>query len=463
MSAVPVSVTLFSYQVGFGDCFLLRFSYPGGEHRHVLIDFGTTGLPKTVETNYMTRVARDIADKCGGRLQAIVATHRHADHISGFATSADGSGPGNIIAALDIDLVLQPWTEAPNASIDGLQLAGSEAMAMKTMRKSLAAMQGVSAQIVRMLEAGSLRHLSGAVRHQLDFIGRDNLKNASAVENLMAIGKRAKAVYAWHGSSAGLAELLPGVVVHVLGPPTLVQTDTIRKQRPKDPAEFWHLAGMSLKDDAAVQQGDAMLFARHPTDRRTKLRREARWIAGRVDAARGEQMLSLVRALDNQMNNTSLILLFEANGRKLLFPGDAQIENWAYALQSEYAALLADVDLYKVGHHGSLNATPLSLWRAFAKKGDKNARDRLKTVLSTMPGKHGHAADHTEVPREKLLEQLDAKSELHSTHRLAPDALYEEITLDLTAGRASRARRAPARAARGVRGRGGAGAHAARA
>ena len=82
------------------------------------------------------------------------------------------------------------------------------------------------------------------------------------------------------------------------------------------------------------------------------------------------------------MNNTSLILLFEVNGKKLLFPGDAQLENWSYALTEaqdtkKVRAMLADVDFYKVGHHGSLNATPRKLlWEAFKKrKGRKLQHD----------------------------------------------------------------------------------------
>ena len=46
-SIKPKGMTLRSYQVGFGDCFLLSFHYDGGTHdRHVLIDFGSTGQPK---------------------------------------------------------------------------------------------------------------------------------------------------------------------------------------------------------------------------------------------------------------------------------------------------------------------------------------------------------------------------------------------------------------------------------
>lgn len=70
--------------------------------------------------------------------------------------------------------------------------------------------------------------------------------------------------------------------------------------------------------------------------------------------------------MDDQLNNTSLILLFSVEGdggtKRMLFGGDAQIENWEYALKladvEANRVLLRDVDLYKVGHHGSRNATP---------------------------------------------------------------------------------------------------------
>src|SRR6185295_9967935 len=87
-----------------------------------------------------------------------------------------------------------------------------------------------------------------------------------------------------------------------------------------------------------------------------------RWFIERMKSIRGTQLLGIMRALDKVMNNTSLILLFEVGGKKLLFPGDAQIENWSYALSKPAVRkALAGVNLYKVGHHGSLNATPKSL------------------------------------------------------------------------------------------------------
>jgi hypothetical protein len=143
-----------------------------------------------------------------------------------------------------------------------------------------------------------------------------------------------------------------------------------------------------------------------------------------MDAARGDQLLELVRILDEAMNNTSVILLFESGGKRFLFPGDAQIENWSYALSAARTdrplrAKLESVDFYKVGHHGSLNATPRSLWGLFKHRSAKpDAPDRLHTVVSTMSGKHGSSDRGTEVPRASLVDALEAESAYFSTQNL---------------------------------------------
>jgi hypothetical protein len=111
------------------------------------------------------------------------------------------------------------------------------------------------------------------------------------------------------------------------------------------------------------------------------------------------------------MNNTSVILLLEVGKHKILLPGDAQIENWAYALsRPEWTQLLKDVNLYKVGHHGSLNATPKPLWGLFRNKGAPGKQRRLGTLCSTKAGKHGSAGLGTEVPRRTLVEELKKSS-----------------------------------------------------
>jgi hypothetical protein len=134
-------------------------------------------------------------------------------------------------------------------------------------------------------------------------------------------------------------------------------------------------------------------------------------------------MLGIVRSIDDALNNTSLILLFEVGGTRLLFPGDAQIEDWRYALfdapdAAVIVGTLADTAVYKVGHHGSLNATPKTMWNGLTRRGGPEKKPRLQAVISTFGGKHGNARRGTEVPRRKLLDALEAESELFTTQTL---------------------------------------------
>ena len=59
---MKLKITVQMYRVGFGDCFLLSFRYPRFE-RHVLVDFGSTGLPKSTGSPkaHMLSIAKDIA------------------------------------------------------------------------------------------------------------------------------------------------------------------------------------------------------------------------------------------------------------------------------------------------------------------------------------------------------------------------------------------------------------------
>lgn len=449
MTTLPDKIRLRAYQVGFGDCFLLSFHYSqqidGRDERHVLIDFGSVSHPSYAPNDLLTQIAEDIKSETHGKLDAVVATHRHRDHIDGFTTNESKTASGDIIRSLKPNLVIQPWTEDPKAKTT----ATGPTQNLPSKQAFIAALDGMHAVAAQAIILGA--ELARAAKRrgaagngtglhqdqadsatQLSFLGQNNLANRSAVDNLMTMAPNR---YVYFGVDSGLEKLLPGVDVQVLGPPTLDQADqgtqsNIRKQRSRDANEFWQ-----FQADAAPRavSEKRLLFPRAKTLARVPL--SAAWLLRRLRQLSQDQFLSLVRSLDHQMNNTSVILLFTIGKKKLLFPGDAQIENWSYALfdapaklRKQIAEDLADVELYKVGHHGSMNATPKTLWNLFKHKG-ASGEDRLKTVMSTMHGTFGSDDAGTEVPRAKLVKELEAKSNLFTTEQIKAPKLWDDIDL----------------------------------
>jgi len=217
--------------------------------------------------------------------------------------------------------------------------------------------------------------------------------------------------------------------------------------RSRDKNEFWQLLAGHTKGLLPLANG----IASGASTKRAKkqpdslpLPADGRWFARRLSALRGAQIFEIVTALDNQMNNTSVILLFEFGGRKLLFPGDAQLENWRYALHEvgdgveaeKNVKLLSDIDFFKVGHHGSLNATPKRMLWAHLTRRKAVGNARLRTMMSTMPGKHpGKVGGIGEVPRKPLLKALETETVLANTDDLKkskdPNKVewFQEVTI----------------------------------
>ena len=70
--------------------------------------------------------------------------------------------------------------------------------------------------------------------------------------------------------------------------------------------------------------------------------------------------------------------------------------------------ILGSIDFYKVGHHGSTNATPIPVVGAL--------NTACAAMCSTATGAYGSVDKHTEVPRIDLLAALDARTQ-HRTVR----------------------------------------------
>jgi len=414
MPTHPTKVIIRMFNVGFGDCFLLTFQYEKPlKDQHILIDFGS------VAKGDLKGIANAIKEACAGKLHAVVATHRHKDHISGFSDAGGKDSPGAVIASCTPEVVLQPWTENPDAAAN----ASSAPLLSRTKKASdeklfFASMEAMNAFAEAVLSQAPRWRGVGGRATTLEKLAANNTKNPDAVKNLRTMGKKPPR-FLQYDSPSGLedSKLLPGVKVRVLGPPTLKEQNI--KKYAKNSDEYWIACKYwGLQERASSFVGKSDLFPRQPHYGKRSRPFHTRWFAQRADAALKSNILGIVTVLDSFLNNTSLILLFEVNGKKLLFPGDAQLENWTWALgQKGIKDLLKDVDLYKVGHHGSRNATPKALWNNFDKRKSKGKKTLLKTIMSTSAGVYGKT-EEGKVPATNLVKALKKESNLSNTQDL---------------------------------------------
>jgi hypothetical protein len=277
----------------------------------------------------MPHVVADIAKVTRKRLALVVATHEHADHVSGFARFAAD------FAGFEIGEVWMPWA---------MDLDDPDAASLRARRLALAE------ALLAHFRAGGV---SGAA---LDAV-LNAVDNATALRALRSgFSGAARAVrYLAAGETPALPVQLSGLEVRVLGPPR--DPALLKKMLPPASQRFLRAdAGGQVAVDAVQPFADLWRLRDAATARLAYGLTAEDERRLRDDAQSFEEAAF---ALDSHVNNTSLVLLFSAGGRGLLFPGDAQWGNWKGWLDQPTAAqLLEEVAFLKVAHHGSHNATP---------------------------------------------------------------------------------------------------------
>ncbi len=427
MTPRPSSVRLRAYQVGFGDCFLLTVGYgsplpDGRTEGHLLVDFGSRGTRRGQPT--LGRVAELIRADCGGTLDAVVATHRHQDHVSGFGTAAalealDGVRPG---------LVVRPWTDAPADAIDhstgvGTPLHGPDSREFVGLLDRMAEQSSAVAEIFAVDRTDD-----GSRARELSELG---IPNAAALATLDDWGGEDRTRWVKAGDEVDVG--LPGVRVRVLGPPTLEQVPGLQHYASSS-AEYW----LGLTRDSRIQPLVERAGDPAATDRLVAAPDgfgAPAWLLDRLRKASTGQVLAIVDGFDEVLNNTSVVLLVTVGRRTLLLAGDAQVENWSWALDralaptkpdTELRRALAGVELYKVGHHGSRNATPKRLYDLWTQAPQPRP---LVSVMSTCGGLYGKTPT-TAVPQDKLVTALRAAGSLYSTEHLPERSAWFDVEAD---------------------------------
>lgn len=322
------------YRVGFGDCFLLSVA-EGAERGHALVD---CGVHPTADIKTFDKVMDDIERTTDGRLALVVASHEHADHISGYGRFRDR------FAAFHIGEVWMPWALDPNDP-DAVALRAGRLELVRTLGLHLGAVGGPP-------EIADVLLNLGFTAGPLGVSG-----NAVAVDALRSRfgGAARKVRYFEAGARPEVPEELRGLTVRVLGPPR--DPAFLKRMNPPAGQRFLQLKGRQaeplnplvpfLKKWELLQSEGRRRLGTRAADELN--------LAGELE----DSIQQLALTLDTAVNNTSLVLLFDFVGHTLLFPGDAQWGNWQSWLDAPGAdTLLAGLSFLKVAHHGSHNATP---------------------------------------------------------------------------------------------------------
>lgn len=374
------------YRLGVGDCFLVRFPRPGNADLKILVDCGVhqsqPGGP-----DRMAKVIDDLHATTDGKLDLIIATHEHYDHLSGFPAMLEKFGKSSA------GQIWAPWCQDENDAF-GKELRVKKERALTALTDAHARM-GLAGDSGRADQLGSV----------LGFFGDDGGKK------LKSFGAALKAL-----CPGNIDYLEPGeppleliedqLRAFVLGPPRNRQL--LRRADPskKDVAQVYNFDSyMGLLEQIEPALGKEPI---RPFDNRYALPLEGSkalsffqqryWApasepdpaaatipasdknAHHIDTGQDWRRIdgdwlgaatTLAMQLDVETNNTSLVIAFELGPKRqggpvLLFAADAQVGNWLSWQDVKWSFegreiggpdLLKRTIVYKVGHHASHNAT----------------------------------------------------------------------------------------------------------
>ncbi|HXD30567.1 MAG TPA: MBL fold metallo-hydrolase [Pyrinomonadaceae bacterium] len=401
-----VSVRIRMYRQGLGDCFLLTFQQQGKEDFNMMVDCGllqgtrnSTEIMKQVVENVESTlsVSRKIDGEQKKWLDVVVLTHEHADHISGFGQAQD------IFNRIHFGEVWAGWMDDESHP------------KYKAVRERFhKQVTGLRAALARM-KSDAQQGLKETVTHLLEDFFDENVLGVE--DNVLgAKATKTKRTPAWEFAlnksvkdprfcRPGSMFTLPGfddIRIYILGPSE--NYDDFTKVDPSEEDTYRSEgSGFALADSffAAVAEDSDLFDAelRQPFENHLRIDADVRAKehdffkthygfdeqtpdpSGKKDPNAWRRINddwlsmagSLALKLDSYTNNTCLAFAIEfvSSQKVLLFPGDAQFSNWLSwqeltwqipdekGVKQEVKAehLLNRTVFYKVGHHGSHNAT----------------------------------------------------------------------------------------------------------
>jgi hypothetical protein len=420
------------YRQGLGDCFLLTFYSDEKSIFNMVIDCGVLSTSSD-HVKLMLDVAKDIAKETGNEIDILVATHEHWDHVSGFVQAA------TIFDSIKIKEIWMGWPENDKDPFSK-SLKDANKLRLNTLMTAYDKMNSAKHTLTFHMspeqKLGMDKYID-SFEGFFEFFGisSDGKGKSSGLANTgdamkYLLGRKAKHVFHTpHSNSVVTNTNLPGVRFYILGPPKDIKA--LRKMNPsKNDSEVYEMvnnlsSGLSFcsaiigDTDPNIPFADADTFPEDTKSEyfRSYLEKDNSW--RKID--NDWWMLSsglMAQVLDKVVNNTSLTFAIELieSGKVLLFAADAQVGNWLswksynWKVQNEKKDSVVTIDdllsrtvLYKVGHHGSHNAT---LREDGLEKMISNDLIAMLPVNKEMAGKKGW----NKMPFKPLLESLEEKT-----------------------------------------------------
>ena len=428
------------YRGGTGDFFILQFTSKGKLTFQMMIDCGCIDASRQ---HFIDRVS-DLKAYTKGKIDLLVVTHEHADHINGFMYASE------IFKDITFKKVWFSWTEddedefANNlrknySELDkAVRLATSRLTALADTKyfDKVYAAEGNRDEIIE----GKKRYIdSMSALNDLNMAGALGAKTGKPKPTMVELMKEYNVItkdtiveFLHPGDVKSRLPGAAGIRFYILGPPR--DTDLLdlehsedgnyEKREKKSKVDFALISSLAA---SAAQGSTSQLPFESEYERtgspdtsamKSYYDNSGDW--RKIDHDWLFSAGALAMRYEASINNTSLAMAiqFEDSERVLLFPGDAEMGNWqswhnnlswpvkidGKIVKKNMDYLLEKTVFYKVGHHISQNGTAKKL-------GSEKMTNEDLTVMATLDFRKIRGNWLSTMPSDLLCEELIRKSE----------------------------------------------------